>query len=76
MSQQKLPNCKCQSLKKEKDLYYDAVKTNLLKLVSAKTEDYVETAQLVCNLCTRNWIFTRDDSYHEPSVEWSEKNNH
>ncbi|MDP2387440.1 MAG: hypothetical protein Q8M29_13775 [Bacteroidota bacterium] len=66
----KMVKCTCTAYQKNKDLYYDAVKEGKLKLVSESDADYVQKAVLECLLCGAKWVFTRNDSYHYPIIEW------
>ncbi len=64
--------CTCLDYQENKSLYSDAVAAGALKLISEGTDDYVQRAGLECVLCGTKWIFTRDDSYHYPIVEWKQ----
>lgn len=62
--------CRCDAIACSDDLYADLVTEGALRLVSEATHDYVAQAILVCTACGATLAFTRDDSFHTPSIGW------
>ena len=62
--------CRCDEIVRSNDLFADHVAAGTLRLISETSADYQTMAVLECAKCRAKLRFLRDDSYHQPSIEW------
>ena len=65
--------CRCAEIARSDDLPDDHIASGALRKVSETSADYETKVKLVCTACGAKLEFTRNDSYHQPTVEWRKR---